>query len=53
MVSWNKKIKFSAWSMLDHAKSSNGFWVEAMTIACFIQKKNFTSTLKHITPYGA
>lgn len=39
--------------MLDHAKSSNGFWVEAMTIACFIQNKIFTSTLKDITPYGA
>jgi hypothetical protein len=39
--------------MLDHAKSSNGFWVEAMAIACFIQNKIFTSTLKDITPYEA
>jgi len=45
--------KFSAWSMFDHAKSSNGFWVEAMAIACFIQNKIFTSILKVITPYEA
>ncbi len=39
--------------MLDHVKSFNGFWVEAMDIACFIQNKIFTSTLKVITPYEA
>lgn len=48
-----QKNKIIAWSMLDHAKSSNGFWFEAMAIDCFIQNKIFTSTLKDITPYEA